>query len=370
LTDDKQSLNRGRAVRIAIQIIGFVAGIAAIGWCLKTALKQENREQFAKLADAPAELIALMLGLSLLTLALNGVAFWVAIRPVKRIPLPDVLATNGLCTFLGYLPFKAGAIVRFAIHNRRDKVPVATIGAWFGSLAVVMLLSFAVMTGAAIGRGRIDPIWFALAVGLALASGGVLIAVARAFRGEPGLQRLERLVGLTRIAALKRPLRWNIWLQLHAGFDMLSSPGAVLGGMANRMLDSAVQAARFVVAAKILKLTSFPIEDFTLQQALMVSLMYFIVGVVSPSGLAGLREGAVGAWAAPLLAMAGMHSADDERTFIALGLLVSATEFFAFVLGAGLGLAWLRPDRLLKLRGGGGENHRAAEAPKGESVEP
>ncbi len=347
---DTHNLNGGRFLRIAIQIVGFLASIAALGWCLRTALKPENREQFSKLADAPAELILALLGLSFLSLSLNGLAFWLAIIPISRLRLPDVLATNGVCTFLGYLPFKAGAIVRFAIHNRRDKVPVPTIGAWFGSVAVVMTIVFSVMISTAILRGRIDALWLIFATTGATMFGFFLMLIARLFRGESGLQRLEHLVGLTRIAALKRPLRWKIWLQLHAGFDILASPVAVFGGIANRMLDSAVQAGRFVVAAKILKLTGFPIADLSLQQALMVSLLYFVVGIVSPSGLAGLREGAVGAWGAPLLAMSGMSSADGDKTFIALGLLVSATEFFAYILGGGLGLAWLRPDRLLKLR--------------------
>lgn len=353
---EEKDLGRGRAIRITVQILGFLVSLGALGWCLKTALSPKNREQFAKLADAPTELLAAMLGLSLLTLALNGLAFWIALVPVKRLRVADVLATNGLCTFLGYLPFKAGAIVRVAIHNRRDKVPVAMIGAWFGSVGVVMALVFGVMIATAVMRGKIDAVWAVSAIGAAAALGTVGMVLARVFRGETGLQRMESLVGLTRIEALKKPLRWKVWLQLHAGFDMLSSPGAVYGGITCRMVDSVVQAARFVIAAKILKVTGFPIEDLSPQQALMVSLLYFVVGVFSPSGLIGLREGAVKGFGAPMLAMAGMSSADGENTFTALVLLVSATEFFAYVLGGGMGLAWLRPDRLLKLRKAEGDS--------------
>jgi hypothetical protein len=84
------------------------------------------------------------------------------------------------------------------------------------------------------------------------------------------------------------------------------------------------------------------------QQALLVSMLYFIVGVFSPSGLTGLREGAVGKWAGSLLVMAGMTSSGAEANFINLGLVVSATEFVAFLVGGVLGTLWLRPDRLFR----------------------
>ncbi len=166
---------------------------------------------------------------------------------------------------------------------------------------------------------------------------------------------------MTRIAALKKPLRWKVWLQLHDGFEMLSSPWAVAGGLCNRMLDTAVQSARFLVAARILGI------DLAPQQALLVSMLYFIVGVFSPSGLAGLREGAVKVWAVSLLAMAGMSSEDGSVTFNSLTLLVSATEFVSFLIGGALGMLWLRPDRLFR-----GKTHRGgaegAEAGEGEQV--
>jgi hypothetical protein len=157
---------------------------------------------------------------------------------------------------------------------------------------------------------------------------------------------MEKLVGLTRIDALKRLLRWKVWLQLHAGFDMLSSPGAVFGGMANRLVDTGVQAMRFVVAARI-----FGVE-LTLQQALLVSLLYFIVGVASPSGLVGLREGGAAVLAGQLLQKAGLSSEQGRSMFSAVALLVSATEAIAYLAGGALGLAWLRPDRLIRLRAG------------------
>jgi hypothetical protein len=336
--------SRGRVVRIVVQVVGFLGGLAALGWCIKTAFKPENREQFAKLSDAPASQIVTLLGLSLLTVILNGLAFWISLAPVRRLRLLDVLATNGVCTFLGYVPFKAGAIVRVIIHNRRDKLPIATIGAWFTALAAVMAASFTVMCIVAVKYGKIDLTWLLLTVAGCALTGTLIVATARYFKGERGIQRMERLVGLTRIAALKKPLRWKVWLQLHDGFEMLASPGAVLGGMANRIVDSGVQSMRFVIAARI-----FGVE-LTLQQALLVSLVYFIVGVVSPSGLLGLREGGAAVLGGKLLEQAGLNEDQSREMLAAVALLVSATEAIAYLVAGGLGLAWLRPDRLLKLR--------------------
>lgn len=338
------SPNSRRALRIAVQIVGFLAGIAALGWCVHTALKPENREQFAKLSTAPTKLIILMLLLSLVSLILNGLAFWIALLPVKRLKVVDVLATNGVCSFLAYLPFKLSAIMRFVIHNRRDKVPVATISAWFATLAVVMAVVFTVMIATVLHYGKIDAIWLVLTLGGLGVSGLILLLIARRFRGEIGLQRMERLVGFTRIPALKKPLRWKLWLQLHAGFDMIASPGALYGAMLNRLLDAGVQAARFVIAAKIFQV------DLTLEQSILVSMLYFIVGVASPSGLVGLREGGAAVLAGQLLQKAGLSSDQGRSMFSAVALLVSASEAIAYLTGGAIGLAWLRPDRLLKLR--------------------
>lgn len=331
-----------RGLKIAIQVVGTLAGLASLGWCLKTALKPESRAQLAKLWEAPAYLIVAMLGISLLTLALNGLSFWITLFPVRRLRVVDILATNGICTFLGYLPFKLGAVTRFVIHNRRDKIPVATCGAWFAALAVIMLTNFGIMVGTAILRGKIDLVWGVMTIGALVVAGLLIVGVSRVFKGERGLQRMEGIVGMTRIAALKKPLRWKLWLQLHAGFEMLAHPGAVAGGLANRLVDAGVQSLRFMVAARILQI------DLAPQQALLVSMLYFIVGIFSPSGLAGLREGAVGAWAGSLLVMAGMTGEGAEANFNNLGLLVSATEFVAFLIGGGLGMLWLRPDRLFR----------------------
>lgn len=310
---------------------------------MSLALKPENKEQFAKLSQAPAGMLAAMLGLSLATLVINGLLFWIALTPVRRLRPADVVATNGVCTFLAYLPLKLGAVTRVLIHNRRDRVPVVLIGSWFAAVAGVMAAAFAPMLAAVAWRGRVDWVWLA-AVGAAEAAvAAAIVAVAGVFRGQRGRDRIHRLVRSLRLRPLEPLLESKLWTNLHAGFDMLASPRAVGGAVALRVLDVGVQSARMVVAAGIFGLV------LPVQQAIPLALTFFLVGAMSPAGLAGLREGAATGLVGVLLAAAG--GSDDVSTkFAPVFLLVTATEAVVYLAGAAAGIAWLRPDRLLRLR--------------------
>jgi hypothetical protein len=335
----------GRLLRVAIQIVGIAAGVASLWWCISQALSAKNREQLQHLAEAPRSLILALAGLSLATLITNGLIFWTALCPVRRLRIPDMLAANALCTFLGYVPLKAGALMRVIIHNRRDHVPVPTIGAWFVALLVEIVVAFVPAVGATIWLGRIDGRWAALTIGGIAVLGGLVVLVARRFRGPEGLERWSAI--FRPIPAIRRLTTTRFWSQLHAGFDMLASPWAVFGVAALRVIDLSTFAARFLVAAAILDVPLSP------AQAIPVALAYFLIGVVSPSGLAGLREGGVALLFGSLFAAAGMSTADANRQFAGLALLVTAIEAIAFLAGGAIGLAWLRPDRLLRPRDAG-----------------
>lgn len=341
-----QTPPRRKLLRVAVQLLGFIAGLASLGWCVSLALKPENKEQFAKLSQAPAKLILAMLGLSLLTLTINGTLFWISLRPARRLRYPDVWATNAVSTFLGYLPMKAGAIIRVLVHNRRDRIPLVMIGSWFAAMAVVMFAAFTPPVLAVIWRGRIDATWLAAVVIAELLVAAAIVALAGIFRGPRGQARLESLVSALRLGFVRPLLRSRLWANLHAGFDMLASPVAVGGSVLLRTLDVGVQSLRLIVAAKIFGLV------LPMGQAIPLALTFFLVGILSPSGLAGLREGAANKVAGPLLAAAGMAaSGDDIQTkYAAVFLLVTATEAIVYLGSAALGIAWLRPDKLLKLR--------------------
>jgi hypothetical protein len=345
---------RARLIRLGIQAVGLAAGVASLWWCITTAFKPENREQLAHLGDAPRALIVGLALLSLATMVTNGLMFWVSLRPVRRLRAADVVATNALATLLAYLPLKAGAIVRIAIHNRRDRVPLPTIGAWFTVILVEMVLAFGPAVVATIWRGRIDAVWGLAAAAMIAAGIAVVVASARLHRGDAGLARMN---ALARIAPpLRRLFATRLWIQLHAGFDMLSAPVAVTAGVVLRLIDLFVHAGRFLIAASILGVALSP------AQAIPIALTYFLIGVVSPSGLAGLREGGATVLFGSLFAAAGMASHEARTRFAAVALLVTAVEAVSFLIGGALGLAWLRPDRLIRLRSAGADSDGRAGA--------
>src|ERR1051325_3196290 len=122
-----------RLLRVALQVLGFAAGLASLAWCISKAFKTDPHDpvnKFERLMHPPPGLFIAGLALSFATLPINGLLFWVGLLPARRLKASDLVATNGLCSFLAYLPLKTGAIVRVLIHNRRDGVPLLTIGAW------------------------------------------------------------------------------------------------------------------------------------------------------------------------------------------------------------------------------------------------
>ncbi len=335
-----------RVVRVLVQVVGFAAGLASLGWCISKAFRNDPHDpvnKFERLLHAPRELLIAMFALSFATMVVNGLLFWVGLLPVRRLRATDVVATNGICSFLAYLPLKAGAIVRVIIHNRRDGVPLLTIGAWFASMGVVIAAAFGPPILGVLWLGTIDRDWLYAVGAMELAGAAATVIGARLFKGQQGIDRLTSIAHAFHLRPIKAFLRSGIWAKLHPGFDMIASPGAVATSMVLRMVDVCIQSGRFLVAAKILGV------DLPLSQAMPISLTFFMIGVVSPAGMAGLREGAATGLASVLLKKTGA-SEDDYSSFAAIALLVTATEAIVFLASAAMGVAWLRPDRLLSLR--------------------
>lgn len=322
-------------MRLAVQAGGFLVGLALLGWCASIALAPENRAQLDHLAEARPWQIALLLALSAATLLLNGATFWVLLLPVRRLRAADVVAVNTLATCLAYLPFKLSLVSRVLIHNRRDKVPIFLIGSWMAAFAAAIAAVVGPLILVSMWRGRIDGLWFAAAVPAVVLTVAAASALAHAFAGERGLARLRRLA--SPLPPVRRFLGTAAWLNLHHGFAMIGSPRTAPAWALLRLADVAAQAARFAVAAAIVG------HPLAYDQALFFSLAYFLIGIVSPSGVLGTREGGTTALAA-ILAVASSES------FAVIALLVTVTESLVNLAGAGLAVAWLRPDRLLRLK--------------------
>ncbi len=317
-------------LRAAAQFLGFLVGLALLVWCVKVALRPENREQLSRFREATAGEIAVILALSVASLAANGAVFWVMVRPIKKIDVGGVLSTNALATFLNYLPFKIGALARIVIHNRRDGVPVVTIGAWFGAVAAVLFVALIPPCAATFWLKRVDAAWFAVCGAGVLGLGAVTVLMARALDGAVGAERLRRVLAFLPLGTRFAGSRF--FGQAHAGMAILSHAPTVGAGVALRLLDLGLQAARFVVIAHVLH------QELAVGRALMATVAYFLTGVFSPGGMLGTREG-VTAW---------LFGADGAESLAAVALLVGGAEMVTNLTGAALGLAYLRPDRLMR----------------------
>ena len=326
-------------LRVAVQIVGFAIGLALLAWCVDLAFSAENRVQLQRLSEAAPLRIAALLACSFATIVLNGLIFHRTLVPVRRLRTVDVLAVNALASFLNYLPFKASVISRFVIHNRRDRMPIAQIGAWLAAVGAGALIALGPFVLVSLWRGEIDAVWIVAGVAGVIALALATIALARRFSGDDGRRRMERLANALRLPMRERVLRSRLFADAHSGLNMLADPVSLGVVLALRLADLSVQTARFLIAAQLLDIALSP------GQALLFALVYFFIGVITPFGMLGTREGGT----VGVAVLVGMSETGYEA-FAAVPLLVTATEAMVSLTLAGISIAWLRPDRLLRSR--------------------
>lgn len=326
-----QAPTKRRLWMTIVQIIGFAGSIAALGWAVSVALKQENREQLSMLSDAsPTEIIMLM-GLATISVGFNGLLFWVVINPVHKLRPTDVIATNAISTLLAYLPFKLSIVSRFVIHNRRDNIPILTIGAWIVAVTILMAAVFGPITLASLWQGEINILWWIVS-GIGILASTILGSyIARWFAGETGTRRLSKILG-------DRITNSESFARLHIGFEMLANMRASILGNMFRVLDILSFAMRFYVAARVLDL---PISG---SDSLLLGATYFIIGMASPFGMLGTREaGTIAIAGAVGISAAALSEDPSGQAPIAIAVLfVTAIESIVNLACAGFGVAWLR----------------------------
>lgn len=346
-------LRRRALIRRVVQGVAFVVGIGLLAWCFSLALKPENREAIDKLMDAPWYQSGGVLALSVLSLLINGVLFWVTIRPVRPLPMLSVVATNGIASLMNYLPFKIGLAARFIIHNRRDGVPLLTIAAWLAAGAVGALAVFVPLTVASAWRQEIDWLWvLAGPGGVALCALAVWIK-ARLFARAPGMVRLHALARRTGLGALGLSwlLRTSTFGHLHHAFAMLADAKTLVAIIGLRLLDVAVNAARFHLAGVACGVA------ISWDTAILAACVHFVLGVVAPSGQLGMREGGM-TGLAKLLTIPGVTTGQ----FAVVALVVGGAELLANLAVGAAGFAVVRPWRLGRRVGGETESKANAEA--------
>ncbi|MBX3359100.1 MAG: flippase-like domain-containing protein [Phycisphaeraceae bacterium] len=321
-----------------MQVIGFAVCIGLLWWCAARALSPGNREQLAKLGNASLGQIAGVVALSAVTLTINGAAFWVVLRPVRRLPPVDVVAVNSVATLLGLAPFKLSLLWRVVVHRARDGLPVLTTGAWLAAAAVLIVLGvFSPVTASmafpherSLGTG-----WWATTLGIAAGGTATVIVSSRLFLRPGGWALIEKIAVSLPFAPVRRAVS-HLLPRGHEGLRMLASPGAAAPAVGLRLLDIAVQTARFLVVAGVVG------SDVSLDTAVLGASAYFVIGAVAPTGALGVREaGATGVFAA-------LHS----EGFAAVVLAVSAADTAVVLVAAAASAAWLRVDRLVLGRGG------------------
>jgi len=316
-----------------VRVLSFVLAFALLAYAASIAFNDDNKENLAKLKNASPTTIGALLGLSLLSLTINGIIFNITIRPVQRLSIPGNLATNALAAFLAYIPLKLSVFLRIGIHTRRDQVPLARVGGWFAAVALLLLSTIGAMSAVCFYHRTIDAMWFALIAGALAIVATTIILLARTFAGERGLHRLQSLVPDSPSSLPKRLLRSERFRQLHSALDMLASPRHVVPHMLLRVADIAVQAARVPIAASIIDL-SLPYGD-----AFLIATTSFIVGIISPSGPVGARE-------ATVINACTLLQIPEAKAFAVVTLVVTSAEVVAYAIGAIAGLLYLGPSRL------------------------
>lgn len=335
MADDAKGPGGMSKAQIIIQTLGFLIGLALLGWALKLAFSPQNREQFEKLGEAEWYEVGGLVALGLGTLFFNGLIFWNALLPVKRLGIVEVQATNAIASLLSYLPFKLSLLFRTVVHNRRDGVPIFTMGSWFGAIGVMMLMVLLPLAGVSQWRGDIDLVWL---LGVLAGVGVFSVAtwwLASLFSFGKGLERFRRVVGWLRIPPLSKFVRTDTYAKMHAGIVMLASPRALAGNVLLRFGDVAVHTLRFKLASEMLG------QPLTWEQSLLCGIAFFAIGATSPAGAIGIREaGTMGA--------AGLIGI-EPTTFAPIAVVVAASETIAYLFGTAGGIAYLNPLKLARL---------------------
>lgn len=294
-----------RPRRMLGQLAFFVIGAGLLGACVWYAFRGDDAgAAISRLREADPLLIMAMLGCTLISLLINGSTFWVFIRPVQALRWRDLQILNIVANALNYAPIRLGLIARFAYHLRVDGMSILRIGAWFGAMAVVMLMVTAVVMGATFLRPGLDVVWLGLlAVGIVVGACSTqwLAQSPMVARRMPGL---EQMLGRGRI----------LW-----------------AGIGLRLLDLSAYIGRAAAAAAIVGLPLGGVDD-----AIILGLVAFLAGLV-PSRI-GFREAGVALAAAQLATDAESLS----RTVALFALVESAGEALLYVPGGAVGLAWFR----------------------------
>ena len=296
---------------IIFQIVAFALSIALVVWAVRIALDKGSPEQFDRLASPAIGPLALLLAATAASIAVNGLIFWVLVKPIKKLSPGELIAVNAIGTFLVVLPFKLSLLSRVAIHTKRDNIALKDLVSWFCALGAVSLAVLIPLAGVSLWRQQPDAIW--------ALSGFILVPAACVFVIEVNrfLQRSDRF----------RPIGLG-------AERILTQRALVAKAGVLRAIDVALLAARFAAAAHIAGI------ELDAGSAVVLGSTFFLISLLSPTGSTGFQLGgaiAIGAW----------ESMPQEEAAL-LTLAVAISEFVVAFVMAGIGAAILRLDKLFR----------------------
>ncbi len=282
-----------RGGKLILQILGFIVGIALLGWCISKAWSGDG---FAKLGEAPAWAIVGLMVCTLTSILVNGATFWALIHPVVKIPMLDVQIINCVVNLLNYAPVRLGLATRLAHHRRVDRVSFFHLFAWYGSLGVLLILVLGSFLAATAIRPSVDWIWFVVLL-LLVIIGGVII---------------NRLSSTHLLTAKLR------------GADQMLSHGRYLSlAVLFRLIDMFAYGGRLYLALYVLGI------EVTLREAVYISLIC-MVSALLPVGSLGFREAST-AFFGSMVISSDLAGADLSNQLAAAVLIDRAAEAAAFV---------------------------------------
>lgn len=264
--------------RLALKIIGFVIGLALLGWIIYDAI---TKQQFAGLSKASWWQYAGLLICTLVSVAANGGIFWAIIRPIAPVKLWDIQCVNAAVNLLNYAPIRVGMLTRIAHHRRVDRLPYTILFGWYAALAGLMFMTLGCVLAATLLRPQVDGWWIGVLALLLLAGGATSVWV--------GSHRL--LAG-----------RWQ------GASKMIAVPRAVALAVALRLVDMAAYGGRLYLAITILGVPLTPRDAVYLTILSMVS-------TLAPVGSVGFREFAI-AKIGPLLTDASLSTHIDAAVLL------------------------------------------------------
>jgi hypothetical protein len=292
---DEPASRRRRPKDVLFQVVGFLAGLSLIWWCIDRAFAGDGAaETWQRIRAAPAWALWGLALTSVGSLLVNSLMFWVVVQPVRPIGLGEMTGINLVASMLNYLPIplRVGLIARVAYHVRVNRMGAVAVGSYLAALMIVTLL---------VGAGLAAAVVSYPFLGATLAAAAAVLSIA---------------VGITLV---RRVARWRFVARYGREAErILVDRTAFAGGVALRTADALLWSGRMACAVAVLGL------PLSLGESVVLGLVAVAMSM-NPLGRFGFREAGV-AWLAGLLFAGRMDAGELERSFAQLAIIESAAE--------------------------------------------